>query len=75
MVFSLVWPYLIAFNLAYNKSKLYNTLDYWSRDMLNFDFLEKSGSASQLYLKKAGFPVWLNPTRCILFFRIMIIFS
>ena len=32
---------LIALNLAYNKNKLYNTLDYWSRDMLNFDFSEK----------------------------------
>ena len=31
----------IALNLAYNKSKLYKTLDYRSRDMLNFDFLEK----------------------------------
>ena len=25
----------------YNKNKLCKTLDYWSRDMLNFDFLEK----------------------------------
>ena len=25
----------------YNKGKLYKTLDCWSRDMLNFDFLEK----------------------------------
>ena len=24
-----------------NKNKLYKTLDYWSRDMLDFDFLEK----------------------------------
>ena len=30
------WPS----NLAYNKSKLYETY-YWSRDMLNCDFLEK----------------------------------
>ena len=28
-------------NLAYNKNKLYKTLDYRSRDMLNFDFLKK----------------------------------
>ena len=28
-------------NLAYNKNKLYKTLDYWSGDTLNFDFLEK----------------------------------
>ena len=32
---------LIALNLAYNKSKLHKTFDYWSRDMLNFKFLEK----------------------------------
>ena len=31
----------IALNLAYNKNKLYKTLDYWSRDMLKFDVLEK----------------------------------
>ena len=30
----------IALNLAYNKNELYETLDYWSRDMLNFDFWE-----------------------------------
>ena len=32
---------LIALSLAYNKNKLYKTLGYWSRDMLNFGFLEK----------------------------------
>ena len=32
----------IALNLAYDKSKLYETLDYWSRDLLSFSFLEKS---------------------------------
>ena len=31
----------IALNLAYNKNKLNKTLEYWSRDTLNFDFLEK----------------------------------
>ena len=31
----------IALNLAYNKNNLYKTLDYWSRDMLNFNFSEK----------------------------------
>ena len=31
----------IAFSLAYNKNKPYKTLDYWSRDMLNFNFSEK----------------------------------
>ena len=29
-------------NLAYNKNKPYKTLDYWSRDMLSFNFLEKN---------------------------------
>ena len=32
---------LIAFDLAYNKNNLHETLDYWSRDILNFGFLEK----------------------------------
>ena len=32
---------LIALNLAYNKSKLHKTLDYWSRDILKFDILEE----------------------------------
>ena len=31
----------IVLNLAYSKNKLYRTLDYWSRDMLNFDFLKQ----------------------------------
>ena len=31
----------IALNLAYNKNKLYKTFDYCSRNMLNFEFLEK----------------------------------
>ena len=31
----------IALNLAFNENKLYKTLDYWSRDMLNFNFSEK----------------------------------
>ena len=30
----------IILNLAYNKKKLYKTLEFWSRDMLNFKFLE-----------------------------------
>ena len=32
----------IALKLAYNRNKLFKTLHYWSRDMLNFDFLDKS---------------------------------
>ena len=31
----------IALNLPSNKNKLYKTLDYWSRDILNFNFSEK----------------------------------
>ena len=31
----------IALNLAYNKNKLFKTLDYWSSGMLCFNFLEK----------------------------------
>ena len=31
----------IAFNLAYNRNKQYKTLNYWSRDVLNFDFLKE----------------------------------
>ena len=34
------WYILIALNLPYNKSKLYKTLDYWSRNMLIFNFSE-----------------------------------
>ena len=37
---SLVQYVSIALNLAYNKNKPYKTLDYWSRDMLNFNFSE-----------------------------------
>ena len=32
----------IVYNLAHNKNKLYETLDYWFRYMLNLDFLKKS---------------------------------
>ena len=31
----------MVLNLTYDEDKLYETLEYWSRDMLNFDFLEK----------------------------------
>ena len=31
----------IDLNLPYKKSKLYKTLDYWSRDTLSFSFSEK----------------------------------
>ena len=32
----------LALNLWYNKNGLYKTLNYWSRDTLNFNFSEKS---------------------------------
>ena len=32
----------IAFKLVPNKCKLHKTLDYWSRDILTFNFLQKS---------------------------------
>ena len=31
----------VALSSAYIKNRLYKSLDYWSIDMLNFDFLEK----------------------------------
>ena len=31
----------IAFKLGYSKNKLFKTLQYWSRDIFNYDFLEK----------------------------------
>ena len=31
----------IALELTYNRNKLFKTLHYWSRNMLNFDFLDK----------------------------------
>ena len=33
---------LTALKLGYNKNKLYKALDYTPRDILNFEFLEKS---------------------------------
>ena len=36
------WKIMQILNLAYSKNKQYKILDYWSRDTLKFDFLEKS---------------------------------
>ena len=36
--FQYIWRTL---NLAYNKIKLQKTLDYWCKDIFNFDFLDK----------------------------------
>ena len=65
----------IALNLPYNKSKLYKTLDDWSRDLLIFNFFEKglwlvspphfvndfSGKMFLIlhYIKLPNFIVWL----------------
>ena len=38
VVCCLVLLYFDSLNLSYNKNELYNPLDYWSRDMLNFNF-------------------------------------
>ena len=37
----LVSIYFDSLNLACNKRKLYKTINYWPRDMLNFNFFEK----------------------------------
>ena len=40
----------IALKLAYNRNKLFKTLHYWSRNMLNFEFLDKGlGMVSSVY--------------------------
>ena len=41
VVCSLLSKYFDSPQLAYNKNKLYKTLKYWSRDMLNLNFSEK----------------------------------
>ena len=40
---SAAWFYYVsvALKLAYNRNKLFKTLHYWSRDMLNFGILDK----------------------------------
>ena len=40
----------IALKLVYNRNKLFKTLHYWSRNMLNLEFLDKGlGMVSPLY--------------------------
>ena len=41
MVCSLIYFISIAFKLPYNRNKLFKTLHYWCRDMLNLDFSDK----------------------------------
>ena len=53
----------VALNLTYNKNKFHKTLHYWSRDMFNFDFLEKAFSRKMLIIfypiNWPHFIVWL----------------
>ena len=35
----------ITLNLAYNTTKLYKTVEYWSWDILNFDIFKRSGNS------------------------------
>ena len=47
-------------NLVDNKYKVYKTLDYWSRDVLNFDFFRKgSGNSFSTTFCVSKFHVWL----------------
>ena len=60
----------IALNLAYNKNKLYKTLGYWSRGMLNFNFSEKGlGIVSPSHFVH-DFPrkMFLRKVRCLIAF-------
>ena len=41
MICNLISMYFDNPQLGQNKNKLYETLDYWSRDMLNFSISEK----------------------------------
>ena len=41
MVCSLFHNISIALELVYNRNKLFETLHYWSRNILNFEFLDK----------------------------------
>ena len=46
---------LIALNLVFNENELYKTLDYCSRDMLNFDFFSGNNFSTTFrvwFLKK-----------------------
>ena len=54
--------FLIALNLAYNKNKLYKTVDYWLKDILNFDFFRKwsGNSFSTIFYVWFSNNVWCN---------------
>ena len=55
MVFSLVSTY-IDLKFTYSKKKLHTSLDYWSRYILNFDFLEIGLGTVFLRYFVDGFP-------------------
>ena len=79
---SLTWPWLewtirekqvvcfhyvsIALKLAYSRNKLFKTLPYWSRDILNFEFLDKGlGIVSPAHF------VYDFPTRISLYYILL----
>ena len=49
-------------NLVYNKNKLYEALDYWSRDLLHFDFLD--------FFNFLTFKKYLHRILCMIFKKI-----
>ena len=51
-----IQSFSIALNLANNKNKINKTSEHWSRDMLNFRFLEKDLGIVSLPQK----PFWEN---------------
>ena len=52
MVCSLVLMFFDSLNLEFNKNNLYETSDNWSKDILNFDFLEEGlGIVSSLHFE------------------------
>ena len=52
---------MLVLNLTYHKNKLYETLKYWSRDQLNFNFFTK-GSRNSISI---AFCAWFfNKKKC-----------
>ena len=60
-------------NLPCNKNKLYKTLDYWSKNMLNFNFWEKGMglvSPSHFFQEKcfSCYILWTAQIHCLIAF-------
>ena len=60
-------------NLPCNKNKLYKTLDYWSKNMLNFNFWEKGlglVSPSHFFQEKcfSCYILWNDQIHCLIAF-------